>query len=174
MRQETQLLDDLSMLILAGALVQPLYVHRQSPLVRVGIVAALWLGIGAMSVVYVRSGDIFVHVMTFTALLTLVWPRTLFLLYRTGLYTKEEKEKLMGRFWTSVASLIFGFTLWHIDLEFCAELRAARRAVGLPAAWFLELHGLWHIFTAIGASLYVRLIRTITDDARDVGGKKQK
>ncbi|KAL0931204.1 alkaline ceramidase family protein [Colletotrichum truncatum] len=164
MHQETQLLDDLSMLILAGSLVQPLYVHRQSPLVRVLIIAGLWLGIGTMAVIYVRSGDIFIHVMTFTGLLTFVWPRTLYLVYGTGLYSKEEKKAFMRYFWKAVMALIFGFTLWHIDLDYCAELRAARKAVGLPVAWFLELHGWWHIFTALGASWYMRLIRQITVD----------
>ncbi|KAF9877513.1 alkaline phytoceramidase [Colletotrichum karsti] len=174
MHQETQLLDDISMLILGGSLVQPLYAYRQAPLVRVFVIAALWLAIGVMTVIYVRSGDIRIHVMVFSAQLTLVWPRTLYLLYGSGLYSKEEKRKFMRVFWKAIATLLLGFGLWHIDLEFCAELRAARAAVGLPAAWILELHGWWHLFTAIGASLYMRLIRMITDEARDAGEKKQQ
>ncbi|KAI8236629.1 Alkaline ceramidase YDC1 [Colletotrichum sp. SAR 10_99] len=174
MHQETQLLDDLSMLILAGSLVQPLYVYRQSSLVGAAVIALLWGGIGTMAVIYVRSGDIFIHVMTFTALLTFVWPRTLYLVYWTGLYSKEEKKIFMRYFWKAVFALIFGFTLWHIDLEYCAELRAARKAVGLPVAWFLELHGWWHIFTALGASWYMRLIRMVTEDGRTGSEKKQK
>ncbi|KAI8196649.1 Alkaline ceramidase YDC1 [Colletotrichum sp. SAR 10_70] len=174
MHQETQLLDDLSMLILAGSLVQPLYVYRQSSLVGAAVIALLWGSIGTMAVIYVRSGDIFIHVMTFTALLTFVWPRTLYLVYWTGLYSKEEKKVFMRYFWKAVFALIFGFTLWHIDLEYCAELRAARKAVGLPVAWFLELHGWWHIFTALGASWYMRLIRMVTEDGRTGSEKKQK
>lgn len=174
MHQETQLLDDLSMLILAGSLVQPLYVYRQSSLVGAAVIALLWGGIGTMAVIYVRSGDIFIHVMTFTALLTFVWPRTLYLVYWTGLYSKAEKKVFMRYFWKAVFALIFGFTLWHIDLEYCAELRAARKAVGLPVAWFLELHGWWHVFTALGASWYMRLIRMVTEDGRTGSEKKQK
>ncbi|TDZ18850.1 Alkaline ceramidase YDC1 [Colletotrichum sidae] len=173
MHQETQLLDDLSMLILAGALVQPLYVHRQTAPVRKSITALLWAGIAAMAVVYVRSGDIFIHVMTFTGLLTLVWPRTLYLLYGTGSYAKEQQRRCMRTFWKAVAVLVLGFTLWHIDLEYCAELRAARRAVGLPLAWVLEFHGWWHVFTALGASWYMRLIREVTAVAPGSVGKRE-
>uniref|UniRef100_L2G985 Alkaline ceramidase family protein n=1 Tax=Colletotrichum fructicola (strain Nara gc5) TaxID=1213859 RepID=L2G985_COLFN len=145
-----------------------------SSLVGAAVIALLWGGIGTMAVIYVRSGDIFIHVMTFSALLTFVWPRTLYLVYWTGLYSKEEKKIFMRYFWKAVFALIFGFTLWHIDLEYCAELRAVRKAVGLPIAWFLELHGWWHIFTALGASWYMRLIRMVTEDACTGSEKKQK
>ncbi|KAK1598879.1 alkaline phytoceramidase [Colletotrichum navitas] len=173
MHQETQLLDDLSMLVLAGSLVQPLYVFRQSRPVAAAAAAALWLGIAAMAAVYVRSGDIFIHVATFTALLTLVWPRTLFLVYGAGSrWSAAERRALMRRFAEACAVLILGFTLWHIDLEYCAELRAARRELGLPLAWLLELHGWWHIFTAYGASWYMRLIRDLTSDDGTGAAKK--
>ncbi|WYZ39927.1 hypothetical protein EsH8_IV_000268 [Colletotrichum jinshuiense] len=174
MHQETQLLDDLSMLILAGSLVQPLYAFRQSRAVGVAIATILWLGIGTMAVIYVRSGDIFIHVATFTGLLTLVWPRTLFIVYGTGSFSKDEQKRLMREFWKSVVALVVGFTLWHIDLEYCAELRAARKTVGLPFAWLLELHGWWHLFTAIGASWYMRLIRDLTSDDRTSLSKKER
>ncbi|TKW51816.1 Alkaline ceramidase YPC1 [Colletotrichum tanaceti] len=175
MHQETQLLDDLSMLVLAGSLVQPLYVFRQSRAVGAAVAAVLWLGIAAMAAVYVRSGDIFIHVMTFTGLLTFVWPRTLFIVYGTGRWSQPEQRRLMARFAKSCAVLILGFTLWHIDLEYCAELRAARRSLGLPLAWLLELHGWWHIFTAFGASWYMRLIRELTSDEKsaDIAKKAQ-
>ncbi|GJC80866.1 alkaline ceramidase family protein [Colletotrichum tofieldiae] len=172
MHQETQLLDDLSMLVLAGSLVQPLYVFRQSRAVGNVIAATLWLGIGTMAAIYVRSGDIFIHVMTFTALLTFVWPRTLFIVYGTGRWSKEDQKRLMWQFAKSCAILILGFTLWHIDLEYCAELRAARKNLGLPLAWLLELHGWWHIFTALGASWYMRLIRELTSDDQAGAAKK--
>ncbi|KAK1968501.1 alkaline phytoceramidase [Colletotrichum sublineola] len=173
MHQETQLLDDLSMLVLAGSLVQQLYVSRQSRSVAAALATALWLGIAFMATIYVRSGDIFIHIATFTSLLTLVWPRTLFLVYGTGRWSAAERRAFMWRFAKACAVLILGFTLWHIDLEYCAELRAARRELGLPLAWLLELHGWWHIFTALGASWYMRLIRDLTsDDERTGVGKK--
>ncbi|KAI3530781.1 alkaline phytoceramidase [Colletotrichum filicis] len=172
MHQETQLLDDLSMLVLAGSLVQPLYAFRQSRAAGAAITTILWLGIATMAVIYVRSGDIAIHVATFTGLLTFVWPRTLFIVYWTGRYSKEQQKRLMKQFWKACIILIVGFTLWHIDLEYCAELRAARKSLGLPAAWLLELHGWWHIFTALGASWYMRLIRELTSVEQAETGKK--
>lgn len=38
-------------------------------------------------------------------------------------------------------SFVWGYVLWNIDNEFCAELRSARDAVGMPLGFVLELHG---------------------------------
>jgi len=49
-----------------------------------------------------------------------------------------------------------------VDGGFCAELRAVRQSVGLPWAFALELHGWWHVLTAVGAAAFVRLIVMVT------------
>ena len=61
-----------------------------------------------------------------------------------------------------VAAFVVGFALWVVDGGFCAELRAVRQSVGLPWAFALELHGWWHVLTAVGAAAFVRLIVMVT------------
>jgi dihydroceramidase len=73
----------------------------------------------------------------------------------------DEKKKLLKAFGKSIGFLAVGYTLWQIDLEKCIELRQLKQALGLPWAWVFELHGWWHVLTALGASQYVRLIREL-------------
>ncbi|KAF5021131.1 hypothetical protein F66182_6831 [Fusarium sp. NRRL 66182] len=71
-----------------------------------------------------------------------------------------------------LASFGFGYTVWLIDDLACRYLTNARHAVGLPLAFFLELHGWWHVLTAIGgytAVAVIDLVTTgeVTEDATD-------
>lgn len=67
------------------------------------------------------------------------------------------------RTWKGIALCVVGYGLWNIDLECCAELRSIRRQVGLPWAWLFELHGWWHVLTAIGASGFMDVAREVRE-----------
>lgn len=58
------------------------------------------------------------------------------------------------------------FILWNIDLEMCSGLRALRSHVGLPWSWLLELHGWWHVLTAVAAFDFMDLARDVCDDGK--------
>ncbi len=160
LHQTTQFCDELSMFLLGGALLYSVYTINMSPGATSIITAALYLVIGLLSVIYIQSADILHHVYSFNTMLGLIGARTMYLVYGTG-RPVEERAKLMRMFWKAVAILVVGYTLWHIDLEQCVELRKLRQVVGLPWAWLLELHGWWHVLTALGASHYIRLIREL-------------
>lgn len=160
LRQMAQFSDDLSMLFLAAALIQRLYCANQ-PRSRVGLITSVIYAItcGA-SAFYVQSGNILVHTSLFAAMLTFVWPRTLYLIsLHAG--PAEDKARLFGKFKRACAYLAIAFLVWNIDLEACQELRRLRKAIGLPWAWLLELHGWWHVLTAVGAAQYMELISDI-------------
>ncbi|KAL9944978.1 hypothetical protein D7B24_001405 [Verticillium nonalfalfae] len=163
MRQVPQLMDDLSMLLLAGALLQPIYALNQTPFRRVLVALTLIFGIGTVSVIYARSGRIVIHMWTFITLLTFIWPRTLYLVRKTG-YSGAQKRVLMRSFARAGWALLAGYALWNVDLELCLGLRALRDKVGIPFSWGLELHGWWHFLTALGASHYIRLVRMLTGE----------
>lgn len=173
LRQTTQYLDDLSMFLLAGALLHPLYAAYQTPAVRVLVGVVLVAAIGGMSVIYVRSGNILIHTYTFIALLTFVWPRALYLIHRTGSRSEAERRALMRSFWKAFWAVGIGYALWHVDLELCWQLRGLREKMPMPLGWLLEMHGWWHFLTAMGASHFIRLIRLVTDGA-DYSAKPPK
>lgn len=162
LRHTTQYCDEISMFLLGSALIQGVFTINQSPRVR-NIMTAAILGImTVLSAIYIQTGNILHHVWSFNAMMGLVGLRTMFLIF-TGGRPREEKARLLGLFGKAVAVLVVAYTLWQIDLEKCIELRWIREALGLPWAWLLELHGWWHVLTALGASRYIRLIRELSD-----------
>jgi len=176
LRHGPQYSDDVSMLFLAGALLQRLCTagrqqqqHRQA---RVIVTTAIYAAVGAMSAAYMSSGNLLVHTSMFMAMLALIGLRTTHLILgrREGKgggassAAEEEEEQRRGyfrRFGGVCAYLALAFLLWNIDLQWCHELRGLQRAVGLPWAWLLELHGWWHVLTALGAALHMELVREL-------------
>ncbi|KAK4118952.1 alkaline phytoceramidase [Parathielavia appendiculata] len=161
LRQGPQFLDDMSMLFLGACLLQTLYSHGQTPAVSALVAAAVALGTGAMAILYIRSADILVHFSTFTIMVNLIWPRTLYIIYAGSSRPTREKVKLVLRFRKAAALIVGAFLVWNVDLEMYLQLRAIRHKLGLPWAWTLELHGWWHILTALGATEYVDLVRAL-------------
>ncbi len=162
LRQGCQFADELAMFLLAGALLQPLLVVGQTPFVSTLITAIISLSLVVSSFMYIRSAEILFHSFIFVTMLAIIGPRTLILIYGRG-RSAEETGRLIRMFWKSIATLVIAYTAWNVDLEKCLELRQLRSSVGVPWAWLLELHGWWHILTAVGASQYARLIRELCD-----------
>jgi dihydroceramidase len=83
---------------------------------------------------------------------------------------------------TTLVSFAFGYIVWLIDDWACGILTETRHLVGLPLAFFTELHGWyvlqhlvipdrpvslitrnrWHIFTAIGGYVAVAIVDLVT------------
>lgn len=59
-------------------------------------------------------------------------------------------------------SFAFGFILWVVDQLACGTLTRAKRAMGMPWSFLLEFHGWWHIFTGIGAYVFIVLVDVLT------------
>jgi dihydroceramidase len=57
---------------------------------------------------------------------------------------------------------VFGYLLWQMDFIFCAELTVLKRKLGIPWGFLLELHGWWHVLTAIGAYTFMHLVDVLT------------
>ncbi|PQE07274.1 alkaline phytoceramidase protein [Rutstroemia sp. NJR-2017a BVV2] len=59
---------------------------------------------------------------------------------------------------------VSGFILWSIDNSICSTLTATKRSLGMPWSFVLELHGWWHIFTGIGAYIFIALVEYLTSE----------
>lgn len=57
-----------------------------------------------------------------------------------------------------IAIFISGYVIWNIDNFTCSWLTHAKRKIGMPLSFLLELHGWWHIFTGIGAYICMFLV----------------
>ncbi|KAK3387452.1 alkaline ceramidase family protein [Podospora didyma] len=162
LKHSTQFADEVSMLVLAGALLQGVYCAGSSNGRRNGLITASVVAtVVAMSAYYLQSGNFVVHLVMFSLLIHNVWPRTIYLIYNR---TKAgpERSKLFRKFYTAVAWCLAAFALWNVDIEWCQAVRKLQAATGLPWSWLLELHGWWHVMTGLGAAAYIDLIRDLS------------
>ncbi|KAK7754989.1 hypothetical protein SLS62_003073 [Diatrype stigma] len=129
----------------AAALLQPLYARGRSTPATTGLTTGL-IAL-ATSAAYVPSG------------------RTLHYQRGGGVEgaaerreaEQRQRKRLLRQFRKVVALLIAAYAICNVDLEMCLQLRALRSRVGLPWAQLLELHGWWHVLTALGASEHLGL-----------------
>ncbi|KAI9148370.1 benzoate 4-monooxygenase cytochrome p450 [Paramyrothecium foliicola] len=165
LRQTMEFADELSMLGLTWSMLQSILTARQGPqaarLISIGL-AVVFL---AFSAFYINSAQIIYQVIAFGSGIGLVTLRSQYLYHwAQPRFPKAKSRDWNMRTWKSIAICLFGYLLWNIDLEYCAELRALRECVGLPWAWTLELHGWWHILTAVGASMFMDVAREVRDE----------
>jgi len=161
LNQFTQFCDELAMLVLGSALLHGIFTINRSPAVTKAITSAILAVATTAAAVYLKTANILHHVVVFNSMMLLVGAQTMVLIF-DGSRSGTEKKRLMGLFGKAVACLVLAYTLWQIDLEKCLPLRALRDKIGLPWSWLLELHGWWHVLTALGASRYIRLIRELS------------
>lgn len=160
LHQETQFLDEMSMFLLGSALLRPLYTTGFKPPAQKAITATLVSAVVGVSAVYHQSKDVRIHLVAFFVMENLIWTRLLYLVYFRGRQAAD-RSRLARQFWAALGTMVFAIVVWLIDLELCYPLRDIRGAVGSPWAFVLELHGWWHVFTAIAASKFITLVREI-------------
>ena len=167
LRQNLQFVDDLSMILLGASMLHGIFIVRQGPSQRRKTSAVIAVFVAGFSAFYLWSGKIIYHVLAFATQIVLIALRGLYVYYKLEpRFPDAEVRSWNRRQWEAISICLFGYLLWNIDLEFCAELRRIRASVGLPWAWLLELHGWWHILTAIGADRFMKVVREIHDRER--------
>jgi dihydroceramidase len=167
LRQTLEFADELSMLGLTWSMLQAILTVRQSPrsarLISVGL-AIIFIG---FSVFYVYSAKIIYQVIAFATGIGLVTLRSQYLYHWSQpRFEAAQSHDWNWRTWKAIGICLFGYALWNIDLEYCAELRAFRQQIGLPWAWMLELHGWWHLLTAVGASMFMEVAREVREEVK--------
>lgn len=172
LRHTLEYVDELSMLVLTWSMLRATYTAGQPPATARAMSVALTLFYVPYSALYVATGDIILQVVAFTGAIALIGFRTHYLFgsLRSSSASVNERRAWRARTLRAVAVALLGYALWNIDLQFCPELRAIRGRVGLPWAWLFEFHGWWHIFTAMGAGLYMDVVR----EMRAVIGEEKK
>jgi dihydroceramidase len=165
LRQTLQFADELAMLGLAWSLLQGTLTIRQSPAKVKYITIGLAIIFPLFSGFYVWTGKIIYHVIGFVTMIALIILRACYLFYWLKPEFPEAKRyKWRAQGWKALFALLLGHILWNTDLEFCAELRELRELVGLPWAWLFELHGWWHVLTAISASQFIDIVREMREE----------
>ncbi|KAL2168405.1 hypothetical protein VTG60DRAFT_7318 [Thermothelomyces hinnuleus] len=167
MRQTLEFVDEFSMLGLTWSLLQAGLTAGQPPARSRRITAALAAAYLSFSAFYLRSAKIIYQVFAFTGALLGVLLRSQYVFHLARAALPETKRRDWNRrTWKALGICVFGYLLWTIDLERCADLRALRQRVGLPWAWLFEFHGWWHILTAVGASQAMQVAREVREELK--------
>lgn len=67
----------------------------------------------------------------------------------------------------STGNALFAYFLWNVDVTFCSTLTRWRRTIGMPWGVALELHGWWHVLTAVSCYTFMALIEFLTSPEDD-------
>jgi dihydroceramidase len=165
LRQTLEFVDEFSMLGLTWSMLQAALTARQPPAKARFITVALAVAYLSFSAFYLWSAKIIYQVFAFTSAMVAVIVRSQYLFHLSQPAFPDAKRRDWNwRVWKALGISVLGYVLWSIDLEYCAELRALRQKVGLPWAWLLELHGWWHILTAVGASQAMQVSREVNEE----------
>ncbi|KAI0199575.1 ceramidase [Astrocystis sublimbata] len=162
MLQNFQFGDEIAMLGLVWSMLQGLLAVRRSSAYDRFINITLAMVFPLFAVFYVWSGKIIYHATGFTIALAVAIARGAYFFYwrKPGFpEAKVARWRMQGL--TALVLVLVAYLLWQIDLEYCAELRAMREQLGLPWAWLLEMHGWWHVLTAMSAARFMDIIREI-------------
>jgi dihydroceramidase len=62
----------------------------------------------------------------------------------------------------TAVNALFAYFLWNIDVNLCSTLTEWKHRLGMPWGVPLELHGWWHIMTAVSCYTFVALIEFLT------------
>ncbi|KAF8346973.1 ceramidase [Amanita rubescens] len=75
-----------------------------------------------------------------------------------------ETKTMIGKlFATGAALFALGFLIWNMDNTYCTSLTDMKRALGYPAAFFLEGHAWWHILTGAGTYYMFSGVQSLAD-----------
>ncbi|KAM0208523.1 hypothetical protein ACHAPA_003504 [Fusarium lateritium] len=175
LRQTLEFVDELSMLLLSWSMLRSLLILRQSPQNVRLISTVLAVFFISFSIFYIRSAKIIYQVIGFWVSLILIGVRVRYLFnWAKPGFSKENVRNWSIRVWTATFTCLFGYLIWNIDLEFCAELRNLRQRIGLPWAWLFEFHGWWHILTALGASQFMEVVREVREEVNQEEMRREK
>ena len=89
-------------------------------------------------------------------------------------FVKAEVRKLV---WWGTGAFGLGYAFWNADFHGCGDrthgLTALKRWIGMPLSFLFELHGWWHIFTGIGAYIFIALVEYLTSEeaGEPLGGR---
>ncbi|PGG98672.1 dihydroceramidase [Blastomyces parvus] len=149
------LVDDLSMLLGAGIMFHHVVTINSGRRVKVLTFMALTVTLTAAAWAHIRLGDSALHQVVFGTMVITVGYRSVKLLARL-ISDQRMRSKLRRLLRIGNVTLLAAYGLWLVDVFACPSLRSIRHAIGLPLAWIFELHGWWHVLTAIG--VYIAMI----------------
>ncbi|KAG2235415.1 hypothetical protein INT48_005765 [Thamnidium elegans] len=128
------------------------------PISTIGIKLPIALAIcsGTISYVYIIINDPVFHQVSYALLVFCIVFRAILLVGRVpNEYNTYEKPRLQLLLWLAALGFILSFAIWNIDNIYCVSLKSWRSTVSTLTGSVSELHGWWHIGTALGVYYFI-------------------
>ncbi|KAH7309736.1 ceramidase [Stachybotrys elegans] len=157
LKYHTQMSDELSMHLLTTPLIYRLLTYKATPQ------RTKWIGIGLSTlftivmVTHMVMDEFLLHASTF-GLGVYVIVTGVIKVIPHQVPDPKLRSTLRNTTNMGLAFFILGYIVWLIDDWACRHLTDMRKVVGIPLAFLLELHGWWHVLTAIGGYIAVAVI----------------
>ncbi|KAJ1987534.1 alkaline ceramidase ydc1 [Dimargaris cristalligena] len=159
---EMQLLDELPMIYCTCFCLYSVLEMGHKPQYGIVLPLALLTYSGLVTAIYLYNRDPVFHQVSYALEVAVIVFRNAYLLSQipdghvnqdgTG---RTVRSVLRSLFIQSAVTFLLGFALWNVDNAFCTQLRFLRAQVGAPFDILFQLHGWWHIFTALGCYLCI-------------------
>lgn len=154
---EAQLADELPMIYVASMSFWLLYDYEQgfkahSFRTRCHIASLVLFDVMFTWAYSIYRNPVF-HQVVFAVLIIACTVRVTYLLRVSPVRDRIPQEKravIFKWFAIGVLTFAFGFIIWNLDNIYCDFLTKRKVYLGYPAAFLLEGHAWWHIFTALG------------------------
>ncbi|KAF2497727.1 hypothetical protein BU16DRAFT_525336 [Lophium mytilinum] len=119
---------------------------------------------------FITSKNTFLHQISFVSMLAFV---TVLLMVRVErVRANKLKQRLRRLYMTGILLFLVGYALWQLDFHTCASMRELRHRIGMPMSWVFELHGWWHVCTAVAGYNYIQTIEALDENAKR-GGREE-
>ncbi|KAI9365054.1 alkaline dihydroceramidase [Pilaira anomala] len=162
-----QLLDELPMLYVASIAVWHTFIADPKSTIGAKLPIALAVYSGIVSYAYIIINDPVFHQVAYALLVLTVVIRSVLLVGKVPEGYVYEKSRMRLLLWMAALGFIVAFILWNIDNQFCLSLRVWRTRVSTLTGSISELHGWWHIGTALGAYSFIVFCEWIQPVLRD-------
>ncbi|KAK7214174.1 hypothetical protein V2G26_021352 [Clonostachys chloroleuca] len=161
LKYHTQMSDELSMHLLTTPLVYRLLTFNATPEKTrlVGIVLTILFTV--VMVTHMVMDEFLLHATTFALAIYVIVTRSRRIIPHQCPDPKVRKS-IQNVSTFGLVCFAAGYSVWLVDQYVCNVLIDTRRSVGLPLAFLLELHGWWHVLTAIGGYVAVATVDLIT------------
>ncbi|KAH8110625.1 alkaline phytoceramidase [Phellopilus nigrolimitatus] len=96
------------------------------------------------------------HQVVFAGIMLFISARGVWLLHfsEASANLDAETRRTIGiQYNAGAGTFVLGFVIWNLDNVFCDALSRWKASVTWPAAFFMEGHSWWHVFTAYGTYL---------------------
>lgn len=164
--------DELSMHLAIGTVLHQTWTFQEPPAVQRRNTAII-LGVLVPFVIYHCVTDEFVlHVILFFCMCWIVAYRVRYIIH-IRIKEREHRKQLRSLLTFASMTALTSYGIWNIDVNLCTTLTQWKRQMGMPWGVLLELHGWWHIGTAVAAYTFMAIIEFLVSpenlDSHGVG-----